>query len=354
MRKLFAFALFAALSFSLVACEEPTPEPQGPQYDITLTSAAELSFEAEGGDGLIKYQITNPDAALKVGVTRDVAWITNLAMGDGEISFKVSANELTEPREGVVTISYGEKSLEVKVMQAAYVMPDPVLTLTSAAEVSFKCAGGSGEITYTLQYPVENVEVEVVANVAWITATAGQTIAFEVAANSVEEPREGIITVSYGEQSFEVTVKQEAYVASSYDFEFNMAYLNGEYYGAISASYNYYIMLSEKGLKGDSDRSCTHFRFDLYSPKSSSYSAPSVPVGVYELDAMDTYEPGTFSATISSGWLVDDSGNIEACLGFDEGVVTITENRIEAELVDGNGATHHVVYEGPLTLGYEE
>jgi hypothetical protein len=133
-----------------------------------------------------------------------------------------------------------------------------------------------------------------------------------------------------------------------------MAYLNGEYYGAISASYNYYIMLSEKGLKGDSDHSCTHYRFDLYSPKSSSYSAPVVPVGVYELDAMDTYEPGTFSATISSGWLVDDSGNIEACLGFDEGVVTITENRIEAELVDGNGATHHVVYEGPLSLGYEE
>ena len=354
MRKLFVFALFALCSFALVSCEEPTPEPQGPQYDLTLTTEAELQFEATGGEGLIKYEITNPDATLKVGVTRDVPWIADLSLGDGEIAFKVSANEVEEPREGMITVAYGEKNFEVKVKQKAYVAPDPVLTLTSAAELSFTEDGGKGEITYTLEYPIEGVEVEAEADVAWITVAAGQTIAFEVAANDVEEPREGKITVSYAEQSFEVKVLQDALVPKVYDFEFDTPYLNGEYLGAFTSSYNYYIMISEKGLKSDNDRSCTRYLFDMYSSKPTSYSDPVLATGVYEIDPMDTYEPGTFSATISSCLRVAEDGSIIAYLGFDAGTITVTENRIEGELIDGNGDVHHLFYEGPLNLGYED
>lgn len=87
---------------------------------------------------------------------------------------------------------------------------DPVLTLTSNATMEFVVEGGMGEITYTLENPAEGVAVEAETEADWITGltTAINTkVLFTVTANK-GEAREAVITVAYGEQSFEVAVKQ--------------------------------------------------------------------------------------------------------------------------------------------------
>lgn len=88
---------------------------------------------------------------------------------------------------------------------------DPVLTLTSNAEMEFTAQGGNGIITYTLVNEVEGVELEAACEAGWITnLTVGDNIVFVVPANE-GEAREATIAVTYGEtQSFNVAVKQAA------------------------------------------------------------------------------------------------------------------------------------------------
>ena len=86
----------------------------------------------------------------------------------------------------------------------------PKLTLTSEESAFINAEGGEGTITYTLENAVEGTEVTATADVAWISVTAGETIAYTVAANENSAIRSGVITVAYGEANFTVSIKQLA------------------------------------------------------------------------------------------------------------------------------------------------
>lgn len=86
----------------------------------------------------------------------------------------------------------------------------PVLTLTSEATMEFETAGGLGEITYTLENPEEGVVLTATTEADWITnivTNISTKVLFTVATNK-GEARESKVVVAYGEQSFEVVVKQ--------------------------------------------------------------------------------------------------------------------------------------------------
>ena len=87
---------------------------------------------------------------------------------------------------------------------------DPVLTLTSETEMTFTAEGGQGVITYTLENPAEGTKLEASCEAAWVLGlTTGETVTFGVVANE-GDARETKVVVKYGEQSFEVAVKQAA------------------------------------------------------------------------------------------------------------------------------------------------
>ena len=86
----------------------------------------------------------------------------------------------------------------------------PVLALTSEATMEFAAEGGEGEITYTLQNAEVGVELTATTAAEWITDVAvAESVTFTVAANE-GDAREVEIVVAYGEQSFDVVVKQAA------------------------------------------------------------------------------------------------------------------------------------------------
>jgi hypothetical protein len=137
MKKL--FYLLLALPMLMVACDpEPTPEPVEKSYELKLTSEAEMNFEAEGGQGTIKYalveQKTRVDAA-KVAATCEAAWVTDLAVAEN-ITFNVAANE-GEARETKVVVTYGEQKVEVAVKQAAKAVDTPTPEPSAAVELPF-------------------------------------------------------------------------------------------------------------------------------------------------------------------------------------------------------------------------
>lgn len=227
------------------------------------------------------------------------------------------------------------------------------LTVTEkSVELAFY--GGEGVINYTLTNAEEGAMPTAVANQEWVSnVTVGDKITFDVAMNDTTEQRAAIITVSFGEQSQQVFINQAA--GYEVDVEFTAKAINGEYYGTkYSADPNYFVILSEKGTTGFSDMYLdTYYRLDIYS-KTPKGDVLALPEGVYTFDYLDQGYGNTFGIGYSYFLRPSQDGNYKESM-FDDGVIIVTENRVEAFLVlQADGEVHHVVYEGSLELGWLE
>ena len=227
------------------------------------------------------------------------------------------------------------------------------LTVTEKS-VDIAFYGGEGVINYTLTDAEEGAMPTAVANQEWVSnITVADNITFEAAMNSTTEQRVAIITVSYGEeQSFQVFVNQAA--GYEIDVEFKATAINGEYYGTkYSADPNYFVILSKNGTTGWSDLYLdTYYRLDIYS-KTTAGDVVAFPEGVYTFDYLDQGYGDTFGNYYSVLIETFEDGDLTETK-LDDGVVIVTENKVEAFLVFVGGKTHHVVYEGSLELGYLE
>lgn len=117
-------SLLLALPLLFVSCEEPTPE-QPDVVTFKLTSAANVSFAAEGGEGVITYELTNATDLTPLNAEAADAWVTINTVG-AEIAYSVAANALNEARTTTIVVSYNDLSGEVTIKQeAAAVAPKP-------------------------------------------------------------------------------------------------------------------------------------------------------------------------------------------------------------------------------------
>ena len=214
--------------------------------------------------------------------------------------------------------------------------------------------GGQGVVNYTITGGAEGAKPSVEVNQEWVSnIVVADVITFDVELNNSTEKRAAIMTVSYGaEQSFQVLVNQ----AGGYeiDFEFTAKAINGEYYGTkYSADPNYFVILSEKGTTGFSDMYLdTYYRLDIYS-KTPAGDVLALPEGVYTFDYLDQGYGNTFGIGYSFLLQTSSDGSYKE-LRFEDGVLIVTENKVEGFFVFENGETHHVVYEGSLELGWLE
>ena len=116
----------------LVACEgviigndsivdNTTSEPS-----LELTSSDTITVANGCVMGFINYELVNPQEGLAVYATSNVEWITANTDVLGKVSFKVEANELFYEREGIITISYHESSVDVTIIQPAATRPEEI------------------------------------------------------------------------------------------------------------------------------------------------------------------------------------------------------------------------------------
>ena len=124
MKKL--FYLLLALPMMLAACTEkpepaPAPTPDEKSYELSITSALEMNFEAEGGNGVITYELKEVTRASQpqpeVAATCEAEWVSDVTVAEN-ITFVVAANE-GAARDTKVVVTYGEQSFEVAVKQVA-------------------------------------------------------------------------------------------------------------------------------------------------------------------------------------------------------------------------------------------
>ena len=182
--------------------------PKTPEFN--LTSEATMEFGQDSAIGTITYEIVNPVAGASVTAKSNQSWVNGIAVreADNQIVFMVDANT-GAAREAKITATYGMLEFKVTVKQAEYVAPAPVIVIDSANE-EFEAEGGNGEIAFHVNNAVDGVEATATSAAEWLTVTSctNGIVAYTVAANETESIREGVITITYGEVSKEVKVKQ--------------------------------------------------------------------------------------------------------------------------------------------------
>ena len=200
---------YGELSFEVAVKQAAKAEtPKTPEFN--LTSDETMEFTQDNAYGLITFEIVNPVAGASVTAKSNATWVKNFAVrqANGEIAFEVEANT-GAAREAEITATYGMLEFKVTVKQAEYVAPAPELIIDSA-NGEFEYEGGNGEITFLVKNAVEGVEVTATTAAEWIKidTIADGFVSYTVALNDVEAVREGAITLTYGELTQSVKIKQ--------------------------------------------------------------------------------------------------------------------------------------------------
>lgn len=205
------------------------------------------------------------------------------------------------------------------------------------AEVSFNTEGGAGS------------KVSVKEDASWLdTKVNGSVINLTATANTTASVREVVVTVKYESAEATFTVKQ---AGSEYDVVFNAKRFEGIYFGTeYSAMHNYYIILSDVGVKTDATAKANgkYYYFDMYRNIKADEMNPVLPDGEYKFDATNSYADKTFSDDGSWYAVTGADGKVAESASFKEATVTVKNGKFSAIIVMEDDTTHYVSYEGDL------
>ena len=205
------------------------------------------------------------------------------------------------------------------------------------AEVSFNTEGGAGS------------KVSVKEDASWLDAKVnGSVINLTATANTTANVREVVVTVKYESAEATFTVKQ---TGSEYDVVFNAKRFEGIYFGTeYSAMHNYYIILSDVGVKTDASAKANgkYYYFDMYRNIKADEMNPVLPDGEYKFDATNSYADKTFSDDGSWYAVTGADGKATESASFKEATVTVKNGKFSAIIVMEDDTTHYVSYEGDL------
>ena len=205
------------------------------------------------------------------------------------------------------------------------------------AEVSFNTEGGAGS------------KVSVKEDASWLDAKVnGSVINLTATANTTANVREVVVTVKYESAEATFTVKQ---TGSEYDVVFNAKRFEGIYFGTeYSAMHNYYIILSDVGVKTDASAKANgkYYYFDMYRNIKADEMNPVLPDGEYKFDTTNSYADKTFSDDGSWYAVTGDDGKVKESASFKDATVTVKNGKFSAIIVMEDDTTHYVSYEGDL------
>lgn len=196
MKRIYSFiALIAAVAMFTACGSDDASYKATPTLEIT---AADVLFEAEGGDGSIILN-TNDD----VVATTDANWLT-LSVEGSKVIVTADPNLSLEGRNGVIKLRAGNTEAEVTATQKSSLYGVPSLEY----EI--------GDYQASLSIPVvHSQDVTVESQTSWLTAVWNEeTNQIEIVAedNDEVEPREGTIILTMGDYSDEITITQRGFL----------------------------------------------------------------------------------------------------------------------------------------------
>ena len=407
---------------AFAACEELSPEPKpepgpGPEpekeyaAELTLTSEAEMNFDAEGGEGVITYtaemvEVTRTEPAV-VEASCAATWVTDLTVAE-DITFIVRANE-AEARETKIVVTYWGEKFEVAVKQAAKT-EEP----ESGVKFAATCLDGDyygdeyspgvgnyyiflsdlglsedgepyiGGTYYSVDLygPLFEGEGDITLPVGTYTFDAEDTCAMWTIGNyysgyakinSSEDYEtytftDATLVVTETDVTLTATINGEVHTvtfegkgniadfsSTNTEVEFEPNYAFGYYFGDMytpGVADNFYFFISDLGMdeEGYALPNGQYFRFDLYTEIVDTTNGIELPDGTYEFDVNNTYAPGTFTDEYSMYYSMDEYGyDYAATALFSEGTLVKEGNKISVEvIIDGTTITFE--FEGIIDI----
>ena len=377
--------LLLALPLAFAACEK-APEVDKVEPTLALVSSPTLNFDANGGQAEISYTLTNPVEGTKLTATADADWV-KAVVGD-KVRVTVEANE-GEAREAKITVAYGKLSFDVTIKQGAKAaktyLYDEELAYAERVDLSgygfpynyFLVAFYSADGNILMGTVLVGADGEEVLSAGTYTATNGGLMmeGFELYVGETEEyffeGGDGTIVVGGDIEGYTFDIEltdadgenfhftYEGVVEAmdpkaglpTEDVTFEAACCDGEYYGIqYSPTYNYYLILSDKGLDENDFAFAggTYYQIDLYSVEGTvdAEGYIHIPAGTYTFDANDTMAEWTIGNTYSGYFKINAEGTAyDAKGGFESGKAVVTENGITLEVMIA-GYKHTVTYTG--------
>ena len=219
-----------------------------PSPSITL-SASSLSVASDNSEATISFTSTT---AWSAEVTEGSDWCTinptSGAAGSAKITVTTVANESYEDRSATVVIKAGdvEKSVTIKQMQKGAII---------VADSEYKFDHTGGELDFEIQTNVDFTVtisdnatewIQQVETRAWET----KTLHFNIASNSLEEDREGTITISGDGVTQTVKIKQMqkgAIIVADSEYEFD--HTGGELDFEIQTNVDFTVTISDNATE---------------------------------------------------------------------------------------------------------
>ena len=382
--------LLLALPLAFAACEETPSEVEKPKTELALTSSDTMNFDANGGEGVITYTLSNAVEGTELTATCEADWVTVVA-GD-KVRVTVAANE-GEAREAKITVAYGAQSFDVTVKQAAKeaktYLYDEEMAYAERVDLSgygfpynyYLIAFYSADGNILMGTVLVGPEGEEILSAGTYTAANGGLMmeGFELYVGETEEyffeGGDGAIVVGgdIENYTFDIEISNadgqnfhftyEGVVEAmdpnaglpTEDVDFVAECFEGEYYGTqYSTTHNYYVLLSNIGLNEDgyAQAGGTYYQLDLYGVEGTvdAEGYMLVPAGTYAFDADDTTAEWTLGNYYSGYSKVNAEGTAyEAQGAFQSGQAVVSENGIRLEVYI-NGVKHTVTYNGAPKL----
>lgn len=241
----------------------------------------------------------------------------------------------------------------------------PGITLKSEAEISIGSGSTMGFISYSLVNPSEEYTVEATADVEWLNEFSYKDmgkVGYHADRNPNLESRTGVITITYAEQSVEVTIIQQGNPEPT-NIEVAAPILTGHYYGNVQGLYNFYLVFSDKGMSSYEPvmyhnyfnvANAYYYVVDLYLTTPASNAECTVPYGTYGFDRNSNGWPDQFGHEFSWLQINDESGFSMSQTQFETGELKVEEGKVTLTitLINSNAEdeTHTVTYDGDYSL----
>lgn len=160
---------------------------------IIVTAPDPLAYDATSG--AFNYSISNPVQGTSLQASSNADWISDIQVGDSQVTFTTTVNDTYLERNDTITLTYGTKTKDVIITQAALV---PVITVSDAPTDAFSYEGDYGSFSFSIDHLVDEAIATAYSAEYWIRnfEVSDDMVYFEVA-RSIEDARSGNITLSY-------------------------------------------------------------------------------------------------------------------------------------------------------------
>lgn len=340
--------------------------PKTTELNFFFDTEDEVLYFDAGESRTVAYRMSGVEDMV---ITKPGGWKASIEAEGFVITAPVAENTYAETEGEVsvlVTAENGQSliaKIGVEIGDGPEPVEDPVLTLTSESEVSLPKDGGDVSITYTVENPVEDGVISAKSDASWLTfdtATPGRVLV-TASANADDATRTAVVTVVYtydGDKtmSFDVTVTQ-----SMYDYEFDLPYLTGSYYGD-DYSVNDGEMMYQLYLTNNEELwqyGGAYYWISILSGEPSDMNAIAPAVGTYNMSpsagsdiaGMNTIVKST-KYTVAYVYPEASVGGMYYSAFFSWGELELTyengEYHLDAVLTDTRNNTHHITYTGPI------